>query len=53
MRDFSNLFFIIMISIFTFGNTSVGQYRISDMIPVAQPPRVAGDGLEDLTSYFV
>ena len=28
-------------------------YRISDMIPVALPPRVAGDGLEDLTSYFV
>ena len=29
------------------------EYRISDMIPVALPPRVAGDGLEDLTSYFV
>ena len=28
-------------------------YRISDIIPVALPPRVAGDGLEDLTSYFV
>ena len=23
------------------------------MISVALPPRVAGDGLEDLTSYFV
>ena len=30
-----------------------GRYRISDMIPVALPPRVAGDGIEDLTSYFV
>ena len=30
-----------------------GRYHISDMIPVALPPRVAGDGLEDLSSYFV
>ena len=30
-----------------------GRYRISDMITVALPPLVAGDGLEDLTSYFV
>ena len=32
---------------------SIYKYRISDMIPVAQPPRVAGDGPEDLSSYFV
>ena len=30
-----------------------GRYRISDMIPSALPPCVAGDGLEDLSSYFV
>ena len=28
-------------------------YHISDVIPVALPPRVAGDGLEDPSSYFV
>ena len=28
-------------------------YHISDMIPVALPPRVAGDGLKDPCSYFV
>ena len=28
-------------------------YHISDMIPVALPPRVAGDGLKDPSSYFV
>ena len=29
------------------------RYHISDMIPVALPPRVAGDGLKDPCSYFV
>ena len=27
-------------------------YRIFDMIPVALPPRVDGEGLKDLTSYI-
>jgi len=29
------------------------KYHISDMIPVALPPRVASDGLQDPCSYFV
>ena len=28
-------------------------YHIPDMIPVALPPGVAGDGLEEHSSYFV
>ena len=28
-------------------------FHIPDMIPVALPPRVAGDGLEEHSSYFV
>ena len=31
----------------------ISSYHIPDMIPVALPPRVAGDGLEELSSYFV
>ena len=30
-----------------------GHYHISDMIPIALPPRVAGDGLKDPCSFFV
>ena len=32
---------------------TVPYYHISDMIPVALPPRVASDGLQDPCPYFV
>ena len=34
-------------------NEVIVTYHIPDMIPVALPPRVAGDGLKEHSSYFV